>query len=123
MNITEAITTLNQHPNKTVIIGEAPGHEEYDPDYEGMFLSANVDSSRGDYSELAITPSETPTVGLLIAAGLNDAVGRTFYGYKGGEYMMRTDTCLWVAPYGDAGWRLDDIMVDGDILKAVLGDW
>jgi hypothetical protein len=36
-------------------------------------------------------------------ATLNDAVGKRFTGYKGGEYIMDADTPLWVANNGETG--------------------
>lgn len=41
-----------------------------------------------------------PKVGdLVIALGL--ALDKPFEGYKGGQYVMREDTDLWVSEYGD----------------------
>lgn len=34
---------------------------------------------------------------------LKGAVGKTFMGYKGGDFVMSRQTPVWVANYGDAG--------------------
>lgn len=71
-----------------------------------------VGSYRGCYSDLAIGwqpatyDSESEThwpLATTILERLESAVGKTFEGYKGGDYHMDRDTPLWVANYSDAG--------------------
>lgn len=38
-----------------------------------------------------------------VLALCESAVGKTFYGYKGGEYVMGRETPVWVANYREAG--------------------
>ncbi len=61
-----------------------------------------VDSWRGSYCELAIEYSTTSchmsVKGLLKI--LKNTVGKTFTGYKGGEFLMGKTTPIWVANYG-----------------------
>jgi len=60
-------------------------------------------SYRGYYEDLAITPSDAPiTVGELLKKA-NEANGREFNGYKGGDFLMDNATPLWIAPYGSSG--------------------
>lgn len=57
-------------------------------------------SYRGYYSDLALTPNGAlDTVGALLHE-LRDALGQTFEGYKGGDFLMEADTPLWFAAYG-----------------------
>lgn len=64
-------------------------------------------SWRGVYAELALgftfdAPSANVTVGPLLDH-LQSAVGETFTGYKGGDFVMDKETPLWVANYGNCG--------------------
>lgn len=71
-------------------------------------------SWRGLYRELAISfepqrhggddtwSDEAPSVREFIAA-LKRAIGRTYEGYKGGDFVMGKTTPVWVANYGNAG--------------------
>lgn len=64
----------------------------------------SLDSYRGYYDHLALGFSN----GGWAKAGdvlkdAQDALGRTFTGYKGGDYVMTRDTPLWAANYGESG--------------------
>lgn len=70
----------------------------------------DLDSWRGSYAELAITfacgrycHSEGAMTLEAFVALLKGAVGKTFQGYKGGDYVMGKRTPLWVANHGDSG--------------------
>ena len=69
-------------------------------------VPGEVMSWRGAYAELASSFSyeerEMPTVAQVLA-DLQFAIGKTFEGYKGGQYMMGETTPVWVASYGDSG--------------------
>jgi hypothetical protein len=63
-----------------------------------------VMSYRGYYEELAIYAApdgEVVSVASLRRI-LSGAVGKTFTGYKGGNYRMDRRTPLWVSEYGAA---------------------
>lgn len=66
-----------------------------------------LDSWRGIYSELAMDFSAegTSDVATVLADALN-ALGSVFYGYKGGEFLMRDSTPVWLAHPGC--WYYDD---------------
>lgn len=75
----------------------------------GWTYPGRLISYRASYADLAITfetgarrgdPEPLTTAEFL--AMLNDALkpGRTFEGYKGGDYQMTEDTPVWVAQYG-----------------------
>lgn len=67
----------------------------------GGFEPTGIDSYRGYYSDLAIGFGEHSglNAGQLLRE-LQDANGKTFEGYKGGDYVMDTDTPVWVANHG-----------------------
>lgn len=64
----------------------------------------SFDSWRGIYAELALGFQFERSVKLSeFIESAKDAVGQTFYGYKGGEFTMTKDTPVWVANYGNSG--------------------
>lgn len=68
-------------------------------------VTCGVDSYRGFYEQLAIgwAPQGSgrwPNVADFLPS-LRDAVGKTFTGYKGGEYRMDRGTPVWVSNYGE----------------------
>lgn len=83
-----------------------PG-EEY-PDVRFDFEYAHptgLSSWRGVYAELALEFSlegEFLKVDKFLEL-LKSAVGKSFEGYKGGEYVMSRDTAVWVANPGHTG--------------------
>ena len=70
----------------------------------GYFHPTGLDSWRGSYCELAYEYSnkdDAPTVKKVLVE-LKSAIGKTFSGYKGGDYVMGKTTPLWVANCGDS---------------------
>jgi len=67
-------------------------------------VSDKARSYRGYYSDLAIEPGETRVGDLLDV--LKDSLGKTFTGYKGGDFVMKKNTPLWVANSGVCGDKL-----------------
>jgi hypothetical protein len=67
-----------------------------------LFAFGDLDSYRGYYSDLAIEPGGA-TYGTVAGAlsELQDAVGKTFTGYKGGDFAMNSRTIVWVDYYGN----------------------
>lgn len=60
-------------------------------------------SWRGVYAELTLD-SDGQAPPITVKKLLKDAraaVGKTFYGYKGGEYLMHEHTPVWADEYGD----------------------
>ena len=69
----------------------------------------DLDSYRGYYDHLALGYKDDG--GTTIGDVLDDAkaaMGRTFTGYKGGDYVLAEHTPLWVANYGHSGVRCTD---------------
>jgi len=91
MEIGELIELLNKQPESNLIMFD--------------FCRATpcrIDSSRGDYSELALDfdfNGECTVKQLIIIC--ENAVGKTYTGYKGGEFRMYDHTSVWVDHYGD----------------------
>jgi hypothetical protein len=74
-------------------------------DFKDVGVS-ELDSYRGYYDELAVG-FDIGGMGVqefLIA--LIDAHGQTFYGYKGGDYIMHASTPVWVSNYGMCSDRI-----------------
>ena len=63
----------------------------------------NPHSYRGFYEDLALEPVDGPVIAGALCQELKYALGATFTGYKGGEYVMGRDTPLWVAEHGRTG--------------------
>ena len=72
-------------------------------------------SYRGYYRDLAFAkgPGTRPAGELLEEC--RSAMGREFYGWKGGDYLMGENTPVWIATYGDCGPRLMALNADGSI--------
>lgn len=71
-------------------------------------------SYRGYYSDLAFSDSdETVTVAELLARA-RKANGKTYTGYKGGDFTMGDTTPLWRAEWGDIGIAIMGIALKAD---------
>ena len=83
----------------------------------------NPHSYRGYYSDLAFEfdPDNTRTPHELLVE-CRAAMGATFEGYKGGDFLMGKTTPLWVASYGNCGERLISLQPDGSIETAPEND-
>lgn len=72
------------------------------------------DSYRGYYSDLAFRPADSCTVAELLEI-CNNANGQEYYGWKGGEFVMTSDTPLWIAERGDdSGRKLVGLVMNDD---------
>lgn len=58
-------------------------------------------SYRGIYRDLAFEPVRDTTVGEMLACA-KDALGRTFDGYKGGDFVMDENVDVYLSNYGEA---------------------
>lgn len=78
----------------------------------------DLHSYRGYYEDLSIgetCSSPVSSVSELLTA-CKEAVGKSFEGCKGGEFVMGHDTPLWVAEYGKTGKRLIAVNDDGSLV-------
>lgn len=83
----------------------------------GNLFPTEIDSWRGSYAELALNYTESGESPMKVSAFLSllkESVGKTFQGYKGGDFTMSNDTPVWVANYGRSGnTAVIDIVDDG----------
>ena len=88
------------------------GRSEDEPnvvfDFEYLF-PISLDSWRGSYEELAIgfeidsSKDRSPMSLVAFHELLTSAIGGTYQGYKGGQFVMHKNTPVWVANYGNSG--------------------
>lgn len=83
------------------------------------FLSPH--SYRGFYDEVAFRPSLNVLVSEMLAAA-RMALGGTFTGYKGGEYIMGEHTAVWVADWGCLGEQIGPILLSYMVGRPSLED-
>lgn len=73
-------------------------------------------SYRGYYSDLSFKPQSATVTAAELLAICRGALGETFEGYKGGDFVMTERTPLWRAPYGDCG----DAIVSANLIDGRL---
>lgn len=88
--------------------------DSYDPARE-TFLNFSFASYRGDYEQLAAGLSPSFCEGTIGELRSRMPLGRTFPGYKGGEFFMDSDTLVWLADYGAPGIAMTEA-----ILRALI---
>lgn len=71
-------------------------------------------SYRGYYSDLAFEASSIPISVRSLLTLAQDALGATFEGYKGGDFVMEKKTPLWAASYGSCGRAIVAISQEDD---------
>ena len=86
---------------------------EIDPHQSGV---GRVHSWRGLYSQLALNPSnETRTVHDTLTE-LENTIGRTLEGYKGGDFLMDENTPVWCSDWGKSrAWSRTEIYKDDEV--------
>lgn len=92
---------------------------EFLPDHMIIHCANEMFSYRGYYDDLAIGFGET-TVGELLKTA-RSALGHSFTGYKGGEYLMGEDTLLWQAT--DSGHCSDLAVIGVKLIDSNNGKW
>lgn len=69
----------------------------------GGFVPHSINSYRGYYNHLAISyvgPEKECTVAMLLKV-TEDALGRVYSGYKGGDFRMHMETPVWASNRGE----------------------
>lgn len=99
--------------------------EEAKVEYDfGRLFPTTIDSWRGSYAELALDYTEDDSKSEMKVSDflqmLKDAVGKTFEGYKGGDFTMNKRTPVWVANYGKANNTAVIDIVDGDYFVMIV---
>lgn len=84
--------------------------ERHDSDQAVAHGFGKSHSYRGYYDQLAFQPVENTTVGAMLRAA-KEALGKTYTGYKGGEYAMGEWTDVWLANYGDTGESIGAVLL------------
>lgn len=74
-------------------------------------------SWRGDYIEMMVQPKADVTIDNMLQ-DVKGALGDTYYGYKGGEFIMTEYTAVWLDYYGES----HEVPVSKFILKVMLED-
>lgn len=75
-------------------------------------------SYRGYYERLAVEGDHRPSTIADWLALLRPCIGRTFYGWKGGEYTMGEDSLVYIANEGDCGEPITKLWIDALITIA-----
>lgn len=122
MDITEYLNAMmeqahNDRKGYHVTLGELIEFLSFIPRDCRVDVSNEVCSYRGYYSDLAIIPGNS-TAGELLDT-LNDVLDTELVGYKGGEFLMDSDTPVWVADYGCTGLAMLDAQIIQDELDKV----
>ena len=89
----EMIDQLGKAKPSALVYCADPGREAY---------LGKVSSYRGYYSDLAFDPVQEQRTVADVLAECIAARGKTFEGYKGGEFVMEADTPLWISEYSMA---------------------
>lgn len=119
--------TLGQIIEKLESCGLKHGDKKEDKqvDYDfGTAIPTKLDSWRGSYNELAlgyklsgydnIDDHFAQTTAENLLSELKGAIGKTYTGWKGGDFEMDENTPVWVANNGDSGnTGIIDIVDDG----------
>ena len=92
-------------------------------DFEYLFPTS-IDSWRGSYDELALnfqTQGEEMKVSEFLKM-LKECIGKTFTGYKGGDFTMHKGTPIWVANYSHSGnTAVIDVVDNGYVVLLITG--
>lgn len=73
-------------------------------------------SYRGYYSDLSFKKHDGVQTVKTLLNTCKDCLGKTFTGYKGGDFIMDEDTPLWIAEYSRTGVKIMGI-IEGDVLS------
>lgn len=71
-------------------------------DAEVMDGFGSPHSDRGSYEDLAFEPVGTTTIGEMLTHA-RSAMGKTFSGYKGGDFTMNEYTTVKIGHWGSCG--------------------
>lgn len=71
----------------------------------------NPHSYRGYYDQLAFEPMKDVTIGEMLKCA-KSSLGKTFIGWKGGEFQMNSSTDVWLAEQGCLGEGIGPILLD-----------
>lgn len=72
---------------------------------------SNPHSYRGYYEDLAFEPTENITVGKMLKCA-QEALGKTYQGYKGGDFKMEEHVDVYLANYGRCGEEIGYVLLN-----------
>ena len=84
--------------------------EARDPDLVVPIGFNHPHSYRGYYEQLAFEPATNVTVREMLDAA-RSALGETYQGWKGGDFMMQSHTYCWLANEGDCGDEMGRLLL------------
>ena len=84
--------------------------EKADPDQVLPIGFDGPHSYRGDYAELALEPARDVSVRSMLACA-KEALGRTYTGWKGGEFKMADCTDVFLAYRGFTGEGIGPLLL------------
>lgn len=97
---------------KELVLGDVIERLESEPVEKRLKLGfGEPHSYRGYYEQLAFEPARNVTVGAMLAAA-RSALGKTFQGWKGGDYVMNEDSSVWLAHLGAVGEPLGGLLLE-----------
>ena len=105
LNLQGLIDILEKLPDeakKAIVEVDMDGFDDI-----GVYVT-DISSYRGYYSDLQIEYSQDIKKALTtkeLIKKLKKAIGKTFYGYKGGEFKMHEGTVVWLSNYGKTSNR------------------
>ena len=76
--------------------------EKADPNTVVRNGFSTAHSYRGYYEDLAFEPATDVTVEHMLTCA-KAALGKTYCGWKGGEFLMNDHTTVWLAEHGRTG--------------------
>jgi hypothetical protein len=85
--------------------------EAADPEQTVRHGFTNPHSYRGSYYDLAFEPAWDVTVGDMLADA-RSALGATFEGYKGGDFVMGEHADCWLASWGNLGETIGPLLLE-----------
>lgn len=101
LTLGKMIRTLEDMPSETIVAGLCNAH-----------------SYRGYYDCLAFSEGIGSTTASILLERCYACVGKEFTGYKGGRFVMRRSTPIFVANWGECGKQLIAVNLDGTIETA-----
>ena len=75
-------------------------------------------SYRGYYCDLAFELNDGMRLATELLTECKAAMGKTFGGYKGGDFVMDAQTPVWVVSYGCCGQKLITLHANGEMETA-----
>lgn len=92
-----------------------------DPETVVRGIHGGVQSYRGFYDQIALSPTGVGYAALHLATWLQSQVGSTMEGYKGGEFQIKEDCHIFIAEWGDTGPGLGGFVYVGKDAAEPIG--